>query len=217
MTMKDMPKRFKNIILTGMPGSGKSTFGKTYAIYSGRYFLDFDQYLEMVTKKKIGDIFQKEGEEGFRALEETILKKLEKKHNYVIAMGGGTLCSENSFEFARRLGLIVFLETPLEVLTKRILSDNLNKLKPRPLFQGSATPEQIQDKVNSLWETRESFYNKAYIHLNTEFSSIDNLKLQLGLYEKKNAQREQFREKNQQKFHKPSPKTVPPPRKKESH
>ncbi len=206
--IKDMQKRFKNIILIGMPGSGKSSFGKTYSIFSGRYFLDFDRYFEMVTKKKISDIFQKEGEDAFRILEEKILRKLEKKHNYVIAMGGGTLCSEDNFEFARRLGLIVFLDTPLEVLAKRIESDQIHKAHTRPMFAELNTIEDIQAKVNSLWESRKELYEKSYIHLNTEFSSIDNLKLQLGLYEKKSAERENYREKSNQKFQRSYPKTT---------
>lgn len=200
-----MQKRFKNIIVTGMPASGKSTFGKTYAIHSGRYFLDFDKYFEYVTKKKIVDIFQNEGEEAFRAQEEIVLKKLEKKHNYVIAMGGGTLCNENNFEFGRRLGLIIYLETPLDVLAKRIATAHTYKTAIRPMFLSCPSEKEIVEKLNIIWETRKDFYEKAYIHLNTEFGSVDNIKLQLGLYEKKSAERELYKEKNHFKpknFHK---------------
>ncbi|MES2615881.1 MAG: shikimate kinase [Bdellovibrionota bacterium] len=199
MTLKDMPKRFRNIILTGMPGSGKSTFGKIYAIYSGRYFLDFDKYFEIVTKKKIAEFYQKEGEEAFRAQEDLVLRKLDKKHNYVIAMGGGTVCTESNFEYARRLGLIVFLDTPLEVLAKRIVNDNTTKLL-RPMFSSLNSQEEILAKLKELWDARKEAYERGYIHLNTEFGSLDNLKLQLGLYEKKNAEREQYKEKNPHKF-----------------
>ena len=200
---KNMPKRFKNILLIGMPGSGKSSFGKAYAIYSGRYFLDFDNFFEYITKKKITDVFQKEGEEAFRALEEMVLKKLEKKHNYVMAMGGGTLCNEHNFEFARRLGLIVYLDTPLDVLTKRIENDKFYKIRTRPMFDGLVKTEEIQTKIDELWEKRKEFYEKSYIHLNTEFSSLDNLKLQLGLYEKKTIEREKYKEKQFQKGGRP--------------
>lgn len=201
MTLRDMQKKFRNILLTGMPGSGKSTFGKAYALYSGRYFLDFDRFFETVTKKKIIDVFEKEGEEAFRNMEEMVLKKLEKKHNFVIAMGGGTLCSDANFEYARRLGLIVYLETPLEVLSKRIFNDRTYKINNRPMFAQCVTENDIQTKLNELWEKRKEFYEKAYIHLNTEFSSQDNLKLQLGLYEKKSTEREIYKEKANQKFH----------------
>jgi shikimate kinase len=200
MTIRDMPKKFKNIILTGMPGSGKTTFGKLYAIYTGRYFLDFDKYFEFITKKKIKDVFENEGEEAFRATEEIILRKLEKKHNYVIAMGGGTLCVDSNFEFARRLGLIIFLETPLEVLAKRILSQKIHKQVLRPMFENLETYEDILEKLKILWQDRQTFYEKAYIHLNTEFSSLDNLKLQLGLYEKKSVERDTHKEKHGNKF-----------------
>ena len=64
------------------------------------------------------------------------------------------------------------------------------------MFASLATHEEVQEKVNQLWDLRKEFYEKAYIHLNTEFSSLDNLKLQLGLYEKKSAERELYKEKN---------------------
>jgi shikimate kinase len=202
MTIKEMPKKFKNIILTGLPGSGKSTFGKIYAIHSGRYFIDFDRFFETITKKKIADVFAKEGENSFREMEQMVLKKLEKKHNYVIAMGGGTLCSEQNFEFARKLGLIVFLDTPLEVVANRLLQDANNKIRVRPLFKDLQTYEDILNQVKNLWDERKDFYEKAYIHLNTEYGSLDNLKLQLALYEKKSAERDHYKEKNSQKFQK---------------
>ena len=204
MTIRDMQKKFKNIILTGMPGSGKSTFGKSYAIYSGRYFLDFDKYFEMVTRKKIVDIFKSEGEEAFRALEDNVLRKLEKKHNYVIAMGGGTLCNEANFEVGRRLGLIVYLQAASETLAKRILLDKEHKMNPRPLFEEEKTEAELLGKINSIWDMRKDFYEKAYIHLNTDFGSSDNLKLQLGLYEKKTVERELYKEKFPQKFNRHS-------------
>ncbi len=205
--IKDISKRFRNIILTGMPGSGKTTFAKIYAIYSGRYFIDFDKYFEVVTKKKASDIFQKEGEEAFRLLEDKVLRKLDKKHNYVIAMGGGTLCCQDNFDFARKLGLIVYLETAVETVAKRIAQDQSQKLM-RPMFTNLKTTEEILPIVNELWEKRKEFYEKAYIHLNTDFSSIDNLKLQLGLYEKKNIQREQYKEKVYPKFPKKTAQSV---------
>jgi shikimate kinase len=192
--------------MIGMPGSGKTSFGKTYAFFSGRYFLDFDKYFEMVTKKKIRDVLKKDGEETFLALEEKILKKLEKKHNYVIAMGSGTICHAENFEFTRRLGLIVFLETPLDILAKRILSDQVHKLQARLSFSHLNTLEEIQEQVNELWESRKEFYEKSYLHLNTAYSSLDNLKLQLGLYEKKSLEREQY---NKGKVHNKFPKNRP--------
>ena len=78
------------------------------------------------------------------------------------------------------------------------------------MFADFNTQEEIQTKVNTLWESRKDFYEKAYIHLNTEFSSIDNLKLQLGLYEKKSAERELYKEKNPHKFQKPFQKNNHP-------
>lgn len=194
--IKDMPKRFRNILLTGMPGSGKSCFGRVYALYSGRYFLDFDKYVELITKRKIADIFQQDGEQAYREIESSVLRRLEKKHNYVIALGGGTLASEAIFDFARRLGLIVWIHASAPTLTQRILAAQQNKATARPAFEGLNTPEAVLQKVTELWESRHTVYEQAYIHLNSDFSSIDNLKLQLGLYEKKNIERTQNKDRD---------------------
>ncbi len=191
-TLKEASKRFRNIILVGMPASGKSTFGKSYAAFSNRYFLDFDKYFEFTTKKKISEVFAKEGEESFRAMESKVLRRLEKKHNHVIAMGGGTLLSEENFDFARKLGLIVLITACDETLASRIWNEQNLKKPQRPLFIECHTYQETLTKVKSLFEQRKDSYEKAYIHLNSDFGSIDNLKLQLGFYEQKSAQKEQF-------------------------
>src|SRR5688500_10313314 len=100
-------RRFNNIILIGMPAVGKSTFGQTYAHFSKRTFIDFDRYLENIAGKSIPKIFAEQGEDAFRTLEERCLKKLERRQNCTIAMGGGTLCSHQNIAVAKSLGLIV--------------------------------------------------------------------------------------------------------------
>lgn len=179
-------KRFKNIILTGMPGAGKSAFGKIYALHSERFFLDFDAYVENITKKTIPQIFIEEGEEGFRTLEEKILHKLERRHNFVIAMGGGTLQKPECIQFARRLGLIVFLDTPIEKLSNRIW----NEKEKRPLFKECQTYEQLTQKLEELRQARMSAYEESDVIIKTEFNTLDTLTLHLANIEKRAGNRE---------------------------
>lgn len=183
-------RRFKNVLITGLPASGKSTFARAYAHHSGRNFLDFDALLEHHARKPIAEIFAQEGEEGFRRFEDKILKRIGRYHNYVIALGGGTLAHEENLQFARKLGLIVFLQTPIANIVKRIEHDKQQpKARVRPLFATLATTELVTQKVQELWEQRQAFYEEADVLLSTEFSTIDTLKLQLGIIERKSNNR----------------------------
>lgn len=183
-------RRFKNVLITGLPASGKSSFARAYAHHSGRNFLDFDALLEHHARKSIAEIFAQDGEEGFRRFEDKILRRIGRYHNYVIALGGGTLNSDDNLQFARKLGLIVFLQTPIANIVQRIERDKqMPKARVRPLFASLATPELVAEKVQELWEIRQPFYEEADVILNTEFSTNDTLKLQLGLVERKSNNR----------------------------
>lgn len=179
-------KRFRNIILTGMPATGKSLFGKIYAQHSERFFLDFDQFIESTTKKTIPQIFEQEGEEGFRALEDKILLKLERRHNFVIAMGGGTLIKPENISFARKLGLIVLLDLAPSEIANRIFAQK----ETRPMFSKCSSLEETQSIVNELIGKRRSAYEQADVIIDTTYNTIDSLKLHLALIERRAGNRE---------------------------
>lgn len=179
-------KRFRNIILTGMPATGKSLFGKVYAQHSERFFLDFDQFIESTTKKTIPQIFEQEGEEGFRALEDKILLKLERRHNFVIAMGGGTLVKPENIAFARKLGLIVMLDLSPSEIAKRIFAQK----DTRPLFSKCNSLEETETIVKDLLEKRQSAYEQSDVIIDTTYNTIDSLKLHLALIERRAGNRD---------------------------
>ena len=82
-------KKFEKICVIGMPGSGKSTIGRALSDYLKFDFYDTDEQIEIESKSKIKDIFNQEGEEHFRKLERSILKKLILKRKIVVSTGGG--------------------------------------------------------------------------------------------------------------------------------
>jgi shikimate kinase len=179
--VKYWAKKFKNILLTGMPAAGKTTFGKIYALHSDRFFLDFDHFLESMTKKTITQIFQQEGEERFRVIEEKVLRKLERRHHFVIALGGGTLIQPHNIAFARKLGLIVTLSAKPDELAQRIFSQKEKK----PLFLDCLSQEAVERKINTLLKTREDAYNQSDVMLDTSYNTLDSLKMHLSLIEKR--------------------------------
>ena len=135
-----------NIVLIGMPSSGKSTVGKILAEKLGREFIDTDRVIEEMTEREVSQIFAKGGEALFREKERAAIKEVAAKSGAVIATGGGAvLCAEN-IDRLKRNGRIFFLDRPLASLTPtadRPLSPSEEALralydKRYPLYQEAA-------------------------------------------------------------------------------
>jgi shikimate dehydrogenase len=103
----------QNIVLIGMPGSGKSTIGKALAEKLGRAFTDTDG---IITERYgiISDIFAQKGEEYFRNIEALAVKETAKKNGVVIATGGGAVLRQENVTALKQNGVIFFLNRPLE-------------------------------------------------------------------------------------------------------
>lgn len=104
----------ENIVLTGMPGSGKSTVGRELARRMGRTFVDTDELVREAEGKEISDIFAERGEEYFRDAESAALRRAAALSGAVIATGGGAVLREQNVRALRRNGRIFFLDRPLE-------------------------------------------------------------------------------------------------------
>lgn len=85
---KSLAAQMQNVVLIGMPGSGKTTIGTRLAAQLGRTFLDADTVLEQKAGMNIPEIFRLEGEDGFRQRETAVLAELGKRSGLVIATGG---------------------------------------------------------------------------------------------------------------------------------
>ena len=190
--MVKISSKFRNIILTGMPGSGKTRFGKVYAIFTQRTFIDFDSYIEQHFKKSISEIFTKYGEEEFRNIESKYLKKLIKRNDCVIALGGGTLLKSENFQLAIKIGLIVNIEAPNSELAKRIMADK----KKRPLFQNCDSLESHLSTLDEMLEKRSTVYNMADVQLNSYTNSLNTMCLFLAQREKKSLNKRYLKEVN---------------------
>lgn len=106
----------QNIVLTGMPASGKSTVGKILAEELGRRFFDIDAEIVSHTGMEITDIFAQHGEEYFRDVETEITKKLSALSGVVISCGGGTVLRDENVNALDRNGVVFFIDRPLEQL-----------------------------------------------------------------------------------------------------
>jgi shikimate dehydrogenase len=139
-TQNLLRRQMENIILIGMPGSGKSTIGKILRERTGRTLIDTDSEIEQESKMSIPEIFEREGEAGFRIRETEILKKWGKESGLIIATGGGVVTKEENFRHLNQNGMTFFLErqpTTLERQGRPLSKGNLDEMyKQRiPMYQ----------------------------------------------------------------------------------
>ncbi len=109
----------KNIILTGMPGVGKSTVGVMLAKFMGMRFLDTDLVIQNITDRLLYEIIEEKGIEGFICLENETNKKISAK-NTVIATGGSAVYGKEAMEHFKEVGKIVYLKLSCESLLERL-------------------------------------------------------------------------------------------------
>ena len=108
-----------NIILTGMPGSGKSTIGVLLAKALGMGFLDVDLIIQEREGALLQEILDRRGTAAFLDTEEQAVLTLDCRHT-VIAPGGSAMCREGAARHLSGLGPVVYLNVPLEELERRI-------------------------------------------------------------------------------------------------
>ena len=146
----------KIIFLIGFMGSGKSTTGKKLAPKLAYDFIDMDAHIEQQEGRLISDIFAKDGEAYFRALEQKALQSISLKEKVVVSTGGGTPCFFNNMEVINNAGYSVYLKVEVEKIIGRLK----NGTEKRPLV-ADLSSEELEKQVRERLATREPFYNKA--------------------------------------------------------
>ena len=161
-----MRQQMENIILIGMPGSGKSTVGRLLAQKTGRAFVDADEAIVAATGKSIPEIFAQDGEEAFRRLETQVLSQFGRQSGQIIATGGGCVTRAENYDLLHQNGKVFCLERTLEQLATdgRPLSqaaalDQMYRNR-KPLYQhfadyhvsNNGSAEETSDAILRLWE-----------------------------------------------------------------
>lgn len=166
--IRKLRKMLDNIILIGFMGCGKTTFGTWIAKNKKMDFCDTDALIVEKEKKSINDIFSENGEPYFRELETEIVKDLIKsRHNTVVSVGGGLPLKPENRELLKKLGMVVYLRTSVEELTKRLAGDTT-----RPLLAGG----NIREKITHLMDMRLSDYlDAAEVIIDTDGRSFDEM------------------------------------------
>lgn len=108
-----------NIVLIGMPGSGKSTIGVLLAKYIGYDFIDSDLLIQSREGKKLYEIIREKGLDEFDRIENEVNASIKAK-NTVIATGGSVVYGKEAMAHLKEIGTVVYLSVPLHELEKRI-------------------------------------------------------------------------------------------------
>ena len=161
---RQLRSQMENIILIGMPGSGKSTVGSLLAQQLGHRFVDADAEIVAATGMPIPEIFAQSGEAGFRLIETQVLKELGKQSGLVIATGGGCVTRERNYPLLHQNGTIFCLTRDLDKLptSGRPLSqkgslEEMYRVR-KPMYErfadftadNNGSPEQCAGQIRNL-------------------------------------------------------------------
>ena len=156
----------RNIFLIGMMGSGKTQTGPYLARMINYAFVDTDDVIEKAAKQSIAEIFEKDGETGFRDLEKQVLKEISQHHSLVIATGGGLVTLAENWGILHQ-GIVIWLDLDLNRSIQRIESDD----KERPLL----IKEDLAHTFSQIYESRKSIYLESDLRIEVEDQSPDEV------------------------------------------
>lgn len=159
---KDILSSKENIVLIGMPASGKSSVGRRLSHMTGREYVDSDPLIEQKAGMSIPDIFEKFGEKYFRDLEAEVIKEISKESGKIISTGGGAVLRAENVHNLKKNGCIYFIDRPLKDLIPtgdRPLANSKEKIvklynERYPIYSSSADVV-IDVKGNVEWTARQ--------------------------------------------------------------
>ena len=161
------------IVLLGLPGAGKTYWGKKIAAEMQLPFYDLDQLIEKQSGLHIHEIFAEGGEILFRSIEKSMLYELSLSKgtdNYVLALGGGTPAFHNNMRLINELGKSIYLNVSLDTILHNLEQDELNI---RPLIKNEK-PEKVKAYLQNLLKEREPYYLMADYMMYEEELNLSN-------------------------------------------
>jgi shikimate kinase len=157
---------FKNIILTGFMGVGKTSVGTRLAKDLGFTFVDTDEQIEADQNITVTGIFSTFGEPYFRDVETRIIKQVLENENQVVSTGGGAVIRDENRRAFKENGVTLCLTAHPESIYDRIKHET-----HRPLLQG----ENPLARIRELLDAREQFYRQADFIIDTSERSVDDV------------------------------------------
>lgn len=165
---KKLRTQMENIVLIGMPGSGKTTIGQLLAEKTGKELVDADSEIVKIAGKTIPEIFAEDGEDKFRELETKVLADLGKRSGIILSTGGGCVTRKENYPLLHQNGVLFCLHRDLTSLSTdgRPLSQSIPLADiyatRAPLYNQFAdyhisnndSVESAANEILKIWETR---------------------------------------------------------------
>jgi shikimate kinase len=156
--------KIRNLFLTGMMATGKSTIGEIVARKLAYVFIDTDAVIERQLSLPVTEIFAVHGEDFFRRRETALLPEIISREHQVIATGGGMLTNHGNMAAAFANGLVILLHAPIEVLVTR-----LSNATDRPLLNGFSPEKRLQE----IYNRRAAFYEGIRHQVDTSGGDLE--------------------------------------------
>ena len=150
-----MAGRRASIFLVGPMGAGKTSIGRRLAAETGRAFRDSDRALSERTGVSVAEIFEREGEAGFRRRERALLEELTREPEVVLATGGGAVLDADNRSRLGARGVVVYLRAAPAAQWRRLRAD-----RTRPLLD-VADPRR---ELERLYAERHPLYQELCDH-----------------------------------------------------
>ncbi len=159
-----MTSRKTNVYIMGFMGCGKTKIGSLLARKLEFSFIDTDMTIEEESGMRINEIFDNEGESGFRTMEKNLVERISRLEHRVVSLGGGTVIDRENWRLISESGTTIALSYPPEIISLR-----LENKKDRPLLNAYGGKDRL-DRIAALMTERECYYRKAdlFLHLNRE-------------------------------------------------
>ncbi len=157
---QDVLRKKENIVIIGMPMSGKTRIGNILSSHIKKEFIDMDTEIERRENRSITSIFDTDGESYFRDVEARLSKELGTSFNKVISTGGGTILKEENMRYLKQNGLVI------------LLTRDFDKL----IYSSSRPLTKTREEYLLLEGKRKHLYNKYNdIHIDNSIDDIDTI------------------------------------------
>ncbi len=147
-----MKKDWKNIMLIGFMGAGKTYTGRELARLLKMQFMDMDDEIVKRAGMAINEIFARYGEDRFRDIETDVLRELSNKSGLVVGCGGGVVVKDRNLPLLKNSNLVVFLQASPEIIYERVKDDD-----SRPLLK----VDNPMQRIRELLDLRMARYMEA--------------------------------------------------------
>ena len=167
-----------NVVLIGGTGSGKTTVAYQLSKIIGFGLYDLDSRIEAAEGESIASIFADKGEQGFREIEAQQIESISNLQNHVIVTGAGAVEMEKNRKTLGKLGPLIWLATPVNVIAERLIMKP-DELSLRPLLAPAVEIEDVNarrsflvSRLQGMLDSREPYYREADAIITSSFTTV---------------------------------------------